>query len=74
MPALTQEQKDMKAISKIISENPKVGVEEIKLQMEIPEKRLRNSLKRGEGTLWKTESGPHNRHQYTPINEKVGAI
>ena len=74
LPALTQEQKDMEAISKIISENPKVGVEEIRLIMVLPEQRVRNLLKRGEDTLWKTEAGPHNKHQYIPINEKVGAI
>ena len=64
------EQEQIEKISKIITDNPKVNVAQIQNEIQLPEKKLRKLLKRGEGTFWRVEAGPHNKHQYIGIDNE----
>jgi len=64
------EQEQMERILKIITDNPKVDAAQIQMQTQLPDKKLRELLKRGEGKLWRFEAGPHNKHQYLSIDNE----
>ncbi len=77
LPQPTEEveakQEQMKKISKAIAEKPEASVTEIKKATGIPEKKLREILKKGEGIGWISKAGPHNKRQYFALNQQEQA-
>jgi len=70
LPQLTDEERAIEKISKAISEKPKTSVTEIKKATGIPETKLREILKKGEGTGWTSKAGPHNEHRYVSLKQE----
>jgi len=60
----------MERISKVIADSPKVDVAQIHMQTQLPKKKLRELLKRGEGTFWRFEVGPSNKHLYVSVKQE----
>lgn len=64
------EQERIKKISKAIAETPKASVDEIQKATGIPEKQLRELLKKGEGMGWTYQAGAHNKYQYMSLKKQ----
>jgi len=70
LPKLTDEERAIEKISKAIAEKPKASVDEIQKATRIPDKQLRELLKKGEGIGWTSTAGPHNKHQFVSLEKQ----
>ena len=76
VPELTaarlKEQKQIEGIENLIVDVPGIDFGEIQINTPIPEKKLRELLKKGEGKHWECGAGAHNKYRYFPIEDSDG--
>jgi hypothetical protein len=68
-PALQRAHEEERVVLSIVQEEPGISQSQVVKLARLPVHKARSILKRGEGTLWRTEQGPRGRLQYSPIGK-----
>jgi hypothetical protein len=67
-PALQRAHEEENVVLGIIRQEPGLSQEQVVKQSQLPLHKTRSILQRGEGSLWRIESGPRGRHSYYPLD------